>query len=323
MIKDKYPLDKSNYPQLLEEIKSILQNGLGRAYQAVDNIKVQTYWQIGERIVREEIQHQERAEYGQKRVEMLARDLEFSRRLMFEIIDFYRTYPIVHTLRAQLSWTHYRWLMQIKNNEERQFYETQSILNVWSTRELEQRIKEREYHNIKKEKQLIVKLPPQLPSLENIFKDVYHWNFLELEDNYSEKLLEKALVDNIQKILLEFGHGFAFMGAQQKILIAGQWHKVDLVFFHRLLKCVILVELKTEKFKSEFVGQINKYLTYFRENKLQDERDPIGLIICKEKDDEEVHYALGKLNEDIFVSEYKTYLPSEEEIKKRLKMVRR
>ena len=307
------------YKNLVKDIKSILQKGLGRAYQAVDNIKVQTYWQVGERIVREELQHKERADYGKKIVEDLAQDLGFSRRLVFEMVELYKAYPIVHALRAQLSWTHYRLIMQVRNNEERQFYETQSILNVWSTRELERRIKEKEYLKIKKTGQLTVKLPPQLPAPEEVFKDVYNWDFLELEKNHNEKQLENALLNSIQKILLEFGHGFAFMGNQQKILIAGQWHKVDLVFYHRFLKCIVLVELKTEKFKPEFVGQINKYLTYFRENKLENERDPIGLIICKEKNEEEAHYALGKLSEDIFVAEYKAYLPSEKEIIKRLR----
>ncbi|MEK6949223.1 MAG: PDDEXK nuclease domain-containing protein, partial [Nanoarchaeota archaeon] len=148
----------------------------------------------------------------------------------------------------------------------------------------------------------------------------YDWNFLELEKSHAEKELENALLDKIEKVLLEFGKGFAFMESQLKILIAGQYHKIDLVFYHRLLKCIVLVELKTEKFRRDFVAQMNEYLTYIREhNKLEGERDPIGLIICKEKNEEEVHYALGRLKHEIFVAEYKTKLPSEEEIKSKLK----
>ncbi|MFH1828470.1 MAG: PDDEXK nuclease domain-containing protein [Nanoarchaeota archaeon] len=308
-----------NYNQLLEDIKSILKKGLNKAYKAVDNIKVQTYWQVGERIVREELQHKERADYGKELIKKLAVDLSIHERTLYRVWHFYKVYPILTTVLSELSWSHYLVIMDIKRREERSFYEVQSIKGSWSVRELRKRIKDKEYEKIKKTGHLTIKLPLRLPAPENIFQNIYDWNFLELERNYSERQLEEALLSNIQKILLEFGHGFAFMGSQQKILIAEQWHKVDLIFYHRFLKCVVLVELKTEKFKPEFVGQVNKYLTYFRENKLETERDPIGLIICKEKDNEEVHYALGKLNEDVFVVEYKTHLPSEGEIKRKLK----
>ena len=321
MKKKAIKVENSNYSQLLEEIKSILQRGLGKAYKAVDNIRVQTYWQVGERIVREELANKERAGYGEKIIDNLADDLSFRRDELYRMVQFYKTYPIVVTVSQQLSWSHYMELIKLKKEEERKFYEIKAIQERWSIRELRKRINYHEYGPIKKTSQLTVKYPAQLPAPEEVFKDIYHWNFLELEEGHNEKQLEDSLLQNVPKMLLEFGQGFAFMGVQQKILIASQWHKVDLVFYHRLLRCAILVELKTEKFKPEFVGQINKYLTYFRESKLHDERDPIGLIICKEKNEEEVHYALGKLKEDIFVAEYKTYLPSEEEIKRRLKLM--
>jgi len=144
--------------------------------------------------------------------------------------------------------------------------------------------------------------------------------FLELEKQHKERELEKGLLNKIERVLLEFGNGFAFMASQFKILIAGQYHKIDLVFYHRLLRCIILVELKTGKFRRESAAQMNEYLTYIREHdKLEFEREPVGLIICKEKDDEEVYYALGRLRQDIFVAEYKTSLPTEQEIKTRLK----
>lgn len=321
-IKDLIKTEQKNlegYKHLLEDIKSILQSGLGKAYKAVDNIKVQTYWQIGERIVREELANEERANYGEELIKKLSIDLNLHERTLYRIWHFYNTYPILTTVLSELSWSHYLALIDIKNSEERKFYEVQSVKESWSVRELEKRIKSKEYEKIRKAGQVAIKLPLQLPSPEEVFKDVYTWDFLELKEEHDEKQLETALLDNIQKILLEFGRGFAFMGNQEKILIGGQWHKADLLFYHRFLRCIVLVELKKEKFKPEFVGQINKYLTYFRENKLETERDPVGLIICKGKDDEEVHYALGKLKEDIFVAEYKTYLPSEEEIKKKLK----
>lgn len=316
-------VDTPSYSQLLREIKSILQSGLGRAYKAVDNIRVQTYWQIGERIVREELRNSERADYGARLVDSLAVDLGFRRDELYRIVQFYKTYSIVVTVSQQLSWSHFVELIKIKDQEQRRFYETKSIQECWSIRTLKSKIKEEEYQKVRRTGQLVIKLPPKLPAPEEVFKEVYHWNFLELEESHSEKQLEQALLDNVQKLLLEFGQGFGFMGSQQKVLIAGQWHKVDLVFYHRFLKCMVLVDLKTEKFVPEFVGQMNKYLTFFRENKLEGEKDPVGLIICKEKNAEEVYYTLGKLNKEIFVAEYKTYLPSEEEIKRKLKLVGR
>ena len=298
----------------------MLDKAKAQAYKAVDNIRVQTYWQVGERIIRGELQHKARADYGKKLIVNLAKDLGFTRQMLSRIVQFYREYPIVTALRVQLSWTHYELLVGISNKEKRQFYETQSIINSWSTRELEKRIRNKEYGKVKKKKEIIIRLPEQLPSPEDVFKESYDWDFLELEKSHEERELEKALLDKIEKVLLEFGRGFAFMGSQLKILIAGQYHKIDLVFYNRLLKCIVLVELKTERFRREFVAQMNEYLTYIREHdKLEGERDPIGLIICKEKNEEEVHYALGRLKQEIFVAEYKTKLPSEEEIEDRIK----
>ena len=307
------------YPQLLKDVQSILEKGLGRAYKAVDNIKVQTYWQVGERVVREELQNKERADYGGELIKELAVDLNIHERTMYRICHFYAAYPILTTVLSELSWSHYLVLIDIKEQDERKFYEVQSVRESWSVRELRKKIKEGEFSNAKKEGKIVTKLPLQLSAPEDVFKESYNWNFLELEESHNEKQLESALLDNIQKTLLEFGQGFAFMGNQQKVLIAEQWHKVDLLFYHRFLKSIIVVELKTEKFKPEFIGQMNKYLTYFMENKLEDEREPIGLLICREKNHEEVHYALGKLKKEIFVAEYQTHLPSEEEIKNSLK----
>jgi len=307
------------YEQLLNDIKSILQTGLSKAYKAVDNIKVQTYWQIGERIVREELQHKERADYGKKIITLLAPEISMDEQTLRHMIKFYRTYPIFSAVRRELSWTHYKTLIYARNREEMLFYETQSIINSWSTRELEKRIRNKEYGKARKKGEIVIRVPKQLPSPEDIFKESYDWDFLGLEKKHKEKELEKALLSKIEKVLLEFGKGFAFMGSQLKILIAGQYYKIDLCFYNRLLRCIVLVELKTEKFRREFVAQINQYLTYIREHdKLEGERDPIGLIICKEKDEEEVHYALGRLKQEIFVAEYKTKLPSEQEIKSKL-----
>jgi predicted nuclease of restriction endonuclease-like (RecB) superfamily len=307
-----------SYKQLLVDIQTLLEKGKNKAYQAVDNIRVQTYWQIGERIVREELQNKIRAEYGKKIIDYLAKDLNFSRSLLFEIVEFYKTYPIIHTLCGQLSWSHYRLLLKMKSPESRQYYQDQILNNLWSKRELEKHIKNNEFNPIKiKTKGIIAQNKSISPDV--VFKDTYHWDFLQLTKNHSEKDLEKALINNIRQTLMEFGYGFCFMGEQIKILIAGQYHKIDLLFYHRDLQCLIIVELKTEKFNDSHIGQMNKYLTYFQEQQKRPwEKDPVGLIICKEKNNEEVHYALGKLKKDIFVAEYKLYLPTENEIKNKI-----
>ncbi len=316
---DEVALD--GYSQLLKDIKSILQQGLSKAYKAVDNLKVQTYWQIGERVVREELEHKERADYGQRVVEHLATDLQMSRSAMFSIVAFYKTYPIVQTLSGQLSWSHYLELITIQDKEKRTFYELQIIHNIWSVRELKKQIQNNAYERAKREGKLTITLPvPLEPTLpEDIFKDTYHFDFLKLGDGYTESELEYGLVSNIEKLLLEFGFDFSLSGRQKKIIIDGQAHTVDLEFYHRGIPCVVLVDLKIGNFRSEYVGQMNKYLNWYRENKKYVwEREPIGLIICQSKGVEEVHYALGGISNRIFVAEYKTKLPSEEEIKKAL-----
>jgi predicted nuclease of restriction endonuclease-like (RecB) superfamily len=310
------------YEQLLIDVRSILENGRIGAYKAVDNLRVQTYWQIGDRVVREELKHKDRADYGKRVIEYLARDLGFLRRLMFRIVQFYRAYPIVSTLSTQLSWSHYMEFITVKNEEERRFYEVQTIKNSWDVRGLRKRIAQQEYEKAKKEGKLDFSLPKELPAPEEIFKNAYHFDYLCLEAGHSEKELETGLIRNIRDTLLEFGFGFCFMGQQVKLLIAGQFHNIDILFYHRDLQCIIVAELKKGKFRSEYVGQMNKYLNYLKEkDKREWERDPIGLIICKEKDDEEVHYALGGLEDKIFVAEYKTKLPTEEEITARLQNI--
>lgn len=310
------------YEQLLKDVKSILERGLSRAYQAVDNIRVQTYWQIGERVTREELLHQDRADYGERLVEQLARDLGYSRRLMYEIVRFYKTYPIVHALHAQLSWTHYRQLIALEDKEERDFYEIQTITNHWSYRTLQDKIKANEYQQAKQTGQVVTHLPLKLPSPEEAFKDVYNWDFLQLSEDYSERELEESLMRQIEHVLLEFGRDFSLASRQRKLLIDGQIHSVDLEFYHRGIPCIVLVDIKLGRFKSEYVGQMNKYLNFYNENyRYEWEKHPIGLIICEYKGKEEVHYALGGLGERIFVAEYRVKLPSEEEITQRLQDV--
>ena len=318
MDKKQIPAKQENYVNLLRDIKSILKNGLTKAYKAVDNIKVQTYWQMGERIAREEINHS-RADYGKEIIKELSHDLELHERTLYRILKFYKTYPILTTVLSELSWSHYLILVDVNNQEQRRFYEIFSVKESWSVRKLKDRIKNKEYEKAYREGIISMKIPLQLPSPDEVFKETYNWNFISLEEKYSEKQLEDALLDNIQQVLLEFGSGFAFLSRQQKILINNQWHKIDLLFYHILLKCHIIVELKARELHTGDIEQVTKYLTYFRERKISDDRDPIALIICKSYDRIEVYYSAGKDRDDIFVAQYKTGLPNEQTISEKLK----
>ncbi|RLG13883.1 MAG: hypothetical protein DRN71_03990 [Candidatus Nanohalarchaeota archaeon] len=309
--------DLYSYNQLLVDIRSILDRGLSKAYKAVDNLKVQTYWQIGERVVREEI-NQKRAGYGEEIVKKLSVDLDIHERTLYRVVKFYNIYPILTTVLSELSWSHYLVLIDVKNDHHRKFYEARTVKESWSVRELKKRITSKEYEKARKKGEITIRLPRQLPGPEDVFKESYNWDFITLDNQHTENELEDALLNNIQKTLLEFGCGFAFMGRQQKVLINNNWHKIDMLFYHIQLKCHVIVELKARALISGDIEQVTKYLTYFRERKMQQDRDPIALVICKTHDKIDVYYSAGKNRDDIFVAEYKVKLPDEEDIKKAL-----
>ena len=309
------------YSQVLNDIRFLLEKAKAQAYKAVDNIRVQTYWQIGERVVREELQHKERAGYGEELIKSLANDLGFGKVNLHYMVRFYKTYPIIQTVSEQLSWSHYVELIYLSNKQERSFYENQSIINRWSVRKLRDEINNKLYNHVKKKGKLTITKSLALTiKPEEVFKDTYNFNFLELKKDYSENDLKNQLLSKFEKTLQEFGSNFFIGEREKKIIIDGTIHKIDLVLFHKLIRCTILADFKIGKFKAEYIGQMNKYINYYRENEqLNWERDTIGLILCEYKGVEEVHYALGRLKKEIFVSEYKTKLPSEQEIKSKLR----
>jgi len=319
----KLPVILEGYDNLLSDIKSILRSGLSKAYQAVDNLKVQTYWQIGERIVREEFAHKERADYGKYLIEKLAIDLVISKRDLYRIVKFYRTYQIVGSVSPQLSWTHYRYLIEIDDVKERSFYERQTIIHSWSVRELQTQIKSRLYEKTsKKDVQELfkTKLPAVRP--QQVFKDSYDFTFIELQPQKGERELEQKLLDNFEKFLKELGEDFSILGRQVPLKIDNETHHIDMVLYHRGIPCIVLVDLKIGKLVSHDIGQMNKYIGFYRRNKqYEHERDTIGLIICKEAGREEVIYALDGLEEKIFIAKYKVKLPSEDKIKKAIKKI--
>jgi len=321
---NKSVVNPSNYQGLLHELKGIIIKGQNKAYKAVDNIKVQTYWQIGERIVREELKYKNRAEYEKYLIENLAVDLNIGKRVLYEIVKFYKVYPIVQTLSAQLSWSHYVELIELSDGQERRFYENKIINNSWSVRELRKNIENRLYQKTgQKDIDEILKAKlPSIVDLQKIFKPDYDFNFLEIAPSHQEKELEDRILLNIENFLKELGSDFMFLGRQVPVLIDNEKHYIDLVLYHRGIPCVVLVDLKANKLDSRDIGQMNKYISYYRHNRQYIyENDTIGLIICKEIGREEVIYALDGLEEKIFVSLYKTKLPSEEQIKRAVRGV--
>jgi len=313
-----------NYQNLLWELKSIIEKGKQQSYKTIDNILVETRWQIGERIVREELKYRNRADYGNYLIKNLANDLNTTKQKLSEVIRFYRCYPIVRTLCGQLSWRHYVLLITIINEKERKFYEQKIIVNSWSVRELARQIKDRLYQKTS-EKEIDEISKTKLPAvidLQKIFKPDYDFNFLEIAPNHLEKELEDRILLNIENFLKELGNDFMFLGRQVPILIDNEKHYIDLVLYHRGIPCVVLVDLKTNKLDSRDIGQMNKYISYYRHNRQYVyEKDAIGLIICKEAGREEVVYALDGLEEKIFISIYKTKLPSEERIRRAVRKI--
>jgi predicted nuclease of restriction endonuclease-like (RecB) superfamily len=307
------------YTEILQDIKSLLEKARYKAYKAVDNLKVQTYWQIGERIVRGELQHRERADYGERVIERLASDLDIAKRNLHNTVRFYRVYPIVQTVSAQLSWSNFVELIYLDNKEERRFYEQQAIQNAWSVRELRRQIRSNLYERMKIKGEVVIAPITKIVEPEQVFKDIYSFDFLKLPEKYTEDDLKTALLNKLENFLQELGSDFFIGRREVPVLIGGNWDKVDLELFHAGLLCYVLVEIKTEPFKHAHVSQMYSYLNWYKEHKWQEgQRQPIGLIICKTKDEETVHYALGDLKREIFVAEYKVQLPSEEEIKRRI-----
>jgi predicted nuclease of restriction endonuclease-like (RecB) superfamily len=265
------------------------------------------------------MKNRDRAEYGENLIRKLTNDLSIERVVLYRAVGFYKIYSIVSTLSRQLSWSHYVELIELENDEERRFYENKIIINSWSVRELRNNINNHLYQKTgnKEIEELNKTKLPAIIDIKNIFKPDYNFNFLEIAPKHLEKELEAKIIKDIEHFLKELGEDFLFLGQQVPILIDDEKHYIDLVLYHRGIPCIVLVDLKSTKLDSRDIGQMNKYIGYYRNNKQYVfEEDAIGLIICKELGKEEVIYALNGLEEKIFISIYKTKLPSEEKIKR-------
>ena len=317
---------------IYEEIKNLLASARENIVSNVNSTMTKTYFLIGKRIVEEEQNGNERAEYGEELIKNLSLRLSkefgkgFSKTNLKQMKSFYLAYGKGQTVSDQfkLSWSHYLILMRIENINERNFYEIESIENNWSLRELRRQIDSALYErlvlSIDKEKIKLLSLKGQiLEKPEDVVKDPYVLEFLGLEEksDYSENELETAIINNLEKFIMELGKGFLFQGRQVRFTFDEEHYFVDLVFYNRLLKCFVLIDLKIGKLKHQDLGQMQMYVNYYdRFVKLPDENKTIGIIICKEKNDTLVRMTLPEDNQQIFASRYMTVLPSKEDLKK-------
>ena len=313
---------------IFEEVRKILQEARNKVYKATNNVMVEAYWNIG-RIIVEKQSGNEKAEYGTALLKNLSKEMtkEFGKGFtvanLKNMRQFYLTFPKSYALRSELSWTHYRLLMRIENENARNFYIEETIKSNWSTRQLERQITTLFYERIlsskNKEKvsQEIYKLEPKKNRPEDIIKDPYVLEFLGLPENidFLEKNLEQSLINHLQKFLLEPGRGFSFVARQKRITFDGRHFYIDLVFYNYILKCFVLIDLKLGDLTHQDLGQMQMYVHYFQEEMMNEgDNPPIGIVLCADKSDSIVKYTLPKGEKQIFASKYMLYLPSEEEL---------
>ena len=313
---------------IFQEIKEILQEAKNKVYKVANNAMVEAYWNIG-RVIVEKQGGKDKAEYGTALLKNLSKEMtkEFGKGFTLTNLkymrQFYLTFPKSHALSDQLSWTHYRILMRVENENARNFYLEESIKENWSTRQLERQITTLFYERILSSKnknkvaQEIYKLEPQRKQPEDIIKDPYVLEFLGLPENmdFLEKNLEQALIDHLQKFLLELGRGFSFVARQKRITFDGRHFYIDLVFYNYILKCFVLIDLKVGDLTHQDLGQMQMYVNYFEDEMMTEgDNPPIGIVLCADKSESVVKYTLPKGEKQIFASKYMVYLPTEEEL---------
>lgn len=317
----------------LEEIRQLLRQARQGVLHQVNTIMVKTYFEIGRRIVEQEQNGQDQAVYGSYLLETLSVTLSkefgkgFSKRNLELIRKFYLTYRIAKSPISQsLSWTHYLNLMRIEDESERSFYELETASSNWSVREMSRQIDSALYQRLvlssdKEKVKLLSQKGHLLERASDAIKDPYILEFvgLPVHSAYSETELEQALIDKLEHFLLELGKGFTFVGRQVRFTFDEENFRVDLVFYNRLLRCFVLIDLKIGKLKHQDLGQMQMYVNYYdRFVKTEDENLTIGIILCKDKKDTLVEITLPKDNSQIFASRYQTVLPSKEELKQLL-----
>lgn len=340
-----------SYNKALSGLTVLLENARRLSTRAVNAIMTATYWEIGRRIVELEQHGQKRADYGEEILVRLAHDLSlkfgrgFSERNLYNFRQFFLSYPISQTLSAKsikanekgtavnsveihinklqgqfkLPWSHYVLLLSVRNENARKFYETEALRGGWSVRQLDRQISSQFYERTALSKNKAAMLtkgskakPEDFVSPDEEIKDPFVLEFLDLKDEYSESELEAALIKHMESFLLELGSNFTFVARQRRLRIGDEWYRIDLLFFHRKLRCLVIIDLKLGRFTHADSGQMHLYLNYAREHWMNEgENPPVGLILCARKNAALAHYALEGLPTKILAREYLTTLPKE------------
>ncbi len=318
----------NNINHLYTSIREVLLQGREHAYKAVNFAMVQSYWQIGKLITEEELNGGQRAEYGKYLIQELADRLttEFGRGFdksdLYKICRFYKCFPIVDTLCPQLTWSHYRRLLSVENEDARLWYMNEAVLGGWSVRQLDRQISTLYYDRIlastdkdSVRTEAVAKMAELVPT--SFIKDPLVLEFLELKDYPAlhESTLEQALIDNLQTFLLELGRGFCFIARQKRMRFEDEDFYLDLVFYHSILKCHVLIDLKIGKLTHQDVGQMDSYIRMFDAlYKNEDDNPTIGLILCSQKNEAIARYSVLNDAKQIFASKYMLTLPTPEQL---------
>jgi len=317
-----------NENQVYGQIREILAAARAKAYSAVNFAMVEAYWLIGKQIV-EAQEGNERAEYGTQLLrylsEQLTRDFGegFTTTNLKYMRQFYIMFPIRHALRDQLGWTHYRQIMKVSDDKARDFYMTECVKSNWSTRQLERQINTHFYERLlsSQDKEGVsaeIQKTATPPDPKDFVRNPVVLEFLDIKPSASlyEKDLETAVINHLQEFLLEMGRGFSFVARQKRLSFDGRDFYIDLVFYHYVLKCFVLIDLKMDDLTHQDLGQMQMYVNYFtREMMNEGDAPPIGIILCADKSEAIVRYTLAEGNKQIFASKYMLYLPTEQELK--------
>lgn len=321
-------LTKSKYNELIERISGLVAQSRTELAKTINTKIVNTYYTIGKYIVEYEQKGRLRADYGSELMKKLSKELSaklgkgFSQRNLRDMRRMYLTYPKWQTVSARLSWSHYCLLLSVGDEAKRGFYEKESIKNLYSFRELKRQISSALYERLalSKDKKGVLELSKKgqiIESADDVIKDPYVLEFLRIPESerLSETKLESALIRHLRSFLLELGRGFSFVNRQYRITMNNVHHYVDLVFYNIELKCYVLIDLKVREFRHGDAGQMNFYLNYFKnEVNIKGDNEPIGIILCLEKNKVYVDYVLGGISNKIFTSRYKLKLPTPKEL---------
>ncbi|MCA4897270.1 MAG: YhcG family protein [Bacteroidota bacterium] len=324
---------------LYESIRKVIDNARGTAYRAVNFAMVHAYWQIGRLIFEEEQRGKRRAEYGTSLLKQISRNLSleygkgFDESNLRHMRNFFSSFPIQDALRPELSWTHYRLILKVERSDAKEFYMKEAIEGSWSTRALERQINtlyfERMLMTPKKGKRDVkseAEHKKEISKPVDIIKDPYVLEFLDLKSNtkFYEHELEQAIIDKLKEFLLELGKGFSFVARQYRLTVGtGKHFYADLVFYNYILKCFLVIDLKVGELTHQDIGQMDMYVRYFEDQVRQEGDNPtIGLILCSEKNKTIVKYSLLNDSQQVFAAKYKTYLPTEKQLKKEIEQER-